>query len=91
MGTTSPASPIEVPAPLKFHLAVNLERMDAATDMTEVARHTLEMVQMADRGGRIGTAHQEETAPAVPRKRQSPDPAADRWSASPETHSARSY
>jgi alkanesulfonate monooxygenase SsuD/methylene tetrahydromethanopterin reductase-like flavin-dependent oxidoreductase (luciferase family) len=36
---------------MKFHLAVNLERMDAATDMSEVARHTLEMVQMADRGG----------------------------------------
>lgn len=36
---------------MKFHLAINMERMDAALDMGEVARHTLEMVQMADRGG----------------------------------------
>jgi len=31
---------------MKFHLAINLERMDESIPMTEVARHTLEMVQM---------------------------------------------
>ena len=36
---------------MKFQLAVNLERMDNSLDMREVARHTLEMVQMADEGG----------------------------------------
>ena len=36
---------------MKFHLAINLERMDAGLAMAEVARHTLEMVQMADEGG----------------------------------------
>jgi alkanesulfonate monooxygenase SsuD/methylene tetrahydromethanopterin reductase-like flavin-dependent oxidoreductase (luciferase family) len=36
---------------MKFHLAINMERLDPGTDMAEVARHTLEMVQMADRGG----------------------------------------
>ena len=36
---------------MKFQLAINLERMDESLDMTEVARHTLEMVQMADAGG----------------------------------------
>jgi alkanesulfonate monooxygenase SsuD/methylene tetrahydromethanopterin reductase-like flavin-dependent oxidoreductase (luciferase family) len=36
---------------MKFQLAINLERMDDSLDMREVARHTLEMVQMADRGG----------------------------------------
>jgi alkanesulfonate monooxygenase SsuD/methylene tetrahydromethanopterin reductase-like flavin-dependent oxidoreductase (luciferase family) len=36
---------------MKFHLAINMERMDAGTDMRDVERHTLEMVQMADRGG----------------------------------------
>ena len=36
---------------MKFQLAINLERMDASTDMREVARHTLEMVQMAEEGG----------------------------------------
>ncbi len=36
---------------MKFQLAINLERMDKRTDMVEVARHFLEMVQMADRGG----------------------------------------
>jgi flavin-dependent trigonelline monooxygenase, oxygenase component len=36
---------------MKFQLAINLERMDDRTDMKDVARHTLEMVQMADRGG----------------------------------------
>ena len=36
---------------MKFQLAVNLERMDASLDMREVARHTLEMVQMAEDGG----------------------------------------
>jgi alkanesulfonate monooxygenase SsuD/methylene tetrahydromethanopterin reductase-like flavin-dependent oxidoreductase (luciferase family) len=36
---------------MKFHLAINMERMDASTDMRDVERHTLEMVQMADRGG----------------------------------------
>ena len=36
---------------MKFHLAVNLERMNDATDMMAVQKHTLEMVQMADRVG----------------------------------------
>ena len=36
---------------MKFQLAVNLERMDPGTDMNAVARHTLEMVQMAELGG----------------------------------------
>ena len=36
---------------MKFHIAINLERMDAQTNMQDVAQHTLDMVQMADRGG----------------------------------------
>ncbi len=36
---------------MKFQLAINLERIDDSLDMQEVARHTLEMVQMADEGG----------------------------------------
>ncbi len=36
---------------MKFQLAINLERMDDSADMREVARHTLEMVQMAEAGG----------------------------------------
>ena len=36
---------------MKFQLAVNLERLDDGVDMPTVARHTLDMVQMADRGG----------------------------------------
>jgi alkanesulfonate monooxygenase SsuD/methylene tetrahydromethanopterin reductase-like flavin-dependent oxidoreductase (luciferase family) len=36
---------------MKFQLAINLERMDDSLSMEEVARHTLEMVQMADEGG----------------------------------------
>lgn len=36
---------------MKFQLAINMERMDASLDMREVARHTLEMVQMAEAGG----------------------------------------
>ncbi|MGH1538890.1 MAG: LLM class flavin-dependent oxidoreductase [Arenicella sp.] len=36
---------------MKFQIAINLERMDATTDMQDVARHTLEMVQMADQAG----------------------------------------
>jgi alkanesulfonate monooxygenase SsuD/methylene tetrahydromethanopterin reductase-like flavin-dependent oxidoreductase (luciferase family) len=36
---------------MKFQLAINMERMDASIGMEEVARHTLEMVQMADKGG----------------------------------------
>ena len=36
---------------MKFQLAVNLERMDDSTDMREVVRHTLDMVQMAEDGG----------------------------------------
>lgn len=36
---------------MKFQLAINLERMDDSLDMKDVARHTLEMVQMADEGG----------------------------------------
>ena len=36
---------------MKFQLAVNLERLDDSLAMDEVARHTLEMVQMAEDGG----------------------------------------
>ena len=36
---------------MKFQLAINLERMDDSLDMRDVARHTLEMVQMAEDGG----------------------------------------
>lgn len=36
---------------MKFHLAINMERIDDTLDMRDVARHTLEMVQMADQGG----------------------------------------
>ena len=36
---------------MKFHLAVNLERIDDSLDMRDVARHTLEMVQIAEEGG----------------------------------------
>lgn len=36
---------------MKFHLAINMERIDDTLSMKEVARHTLEMVQMADAGG----------------------------------------
>ena len=36
---------------MKFQLAVNLERLDNGLDMEDVARHTLEMVQMAEEGG----------------------------------------
>ena len=36
---------------MRFQIAVNLERMNAETDMREVRDHTLEMVQMADAAG----------------------------------------
>lgn len=36
---------------MKFHLAINLERMDASADMDAIARHTLAMVQRAERAG----------------------------------------
>ena len=36
---------------MKFQLAINLERIDNSLDMADVARHTLEMVQMAEEGG----------------------------------------
>lgn len=36
---------------MKFHIAVNLERMDNATDMKAVRDHTLDMVKMADQAG----------------------------------------
>ena len=36
---------------MKFQLAINLERMNDGTDMKDVAKHTLEMVQMADQAG----------------------------------------
>jgi alkanesulfonate monooxygenase SsuD/methylene tetrahydromethanopterin reductase-like flavin-dependent oxidoreductase (luciferase family) len=36
---------------MKFQLAINMERMNNSIDMSDVARHTLEMVQMADRAG----------------------------------------
>jgi len=36
---------------MKFHLAINLERMTDETDMKEVRDHTLDMVKMADAAG----------------------------------------
>ena len=36
---------------MKFHLAINMERIDDTLAMKDVAKHTLEMVQMADAGG----------------------------------------
>ena len=36
---------------MKFHLAINLERMSPDEDMRDVARHTLEMVRIADEAG----------------------------------------
>jgi alkanesulfonate monooxygenase SsuD/methylene tetrahydromethanopterin reductase-like flavin-dependent oxidoreductase (luciferase family) len=36
---------------MKFHIAINLERMDETTDMAAVRDHTLEMVKMADEAG----------------------------------------
>ena len=36
---------------MKFQLAINMERLAPDLDMTDVERHTLEMVQMADEGG----------------------------------------
>ena len=36
---------------MKFHIAINLERMDAQTDMTVVRDHVIEMLQMADAAG----------------------------------------
>jgi len=36
---------------VKFHIAINLERMDDKTDIRAVRDHTLEMVQMADKAG----------------------------------------
>ena len=36
---------------MRFNLVINLERMSPDEDMGEIARHTTEMVQMADRAG----------------------------------------
>ncbi len=36
---------------MKFHIAINLERMNEQTDMRKVRDHTIEMVQMADAAG----------------------------------------
>lgn len=36
---------------MKFHIAINLERMDETTDMIAVRDHVLEMVKMADDAG----------------------------------------
>ena len=36
---------------MKFHIAINLERMDDSASMPEVRDHTLDMVKMADRAG----------------------------------------
>ena len=36
---------------MKFQLVINMERMSAKADMKDVAQHTLEMVQMADKAG----------------------------------------
>jgi len=36
---------------LKFHLVINMERMDASSSYSEVARHVTEMVQIAEDAG----------------------------------------
>ncbi len=36
---------------MKFHLAINMERMNPSTSMKDVRDHTLEMVKMADAAG----------------------------------------
>jgi len=36
---------------MKFHIAINLERMNDQTDIRAVRDHTLEMIQMADQAG----------------------------------------
>ena len=36
---------------MKFQLAINLERMDNSNNMQDVAKHTLDIVKMADQGG----------------------------------------
>lgn len=36
---------------MKFHIAINLERMDESWNMREVRDHTIEMVKMADTAG----------------------------------------
>ncbi len=36
---------------MKFHLAINLERLDNSVSMEAVQQHTLEMVKMAEQGG----------------------------------------
>lgn len=36
---------------MKFHIAINLERMDPGTDMLSVRDHVLEMIKMADKAG----------------------------------------
>jgi alkanesulfonate monooxygenase SsuD/methylene tetrahydromethanopterin reductase-like flavin-dependent oxidoreductase (luciferase family) len=36
---------------MKFQLVINMERISAEADMKDVAQHTLEMVQMADKAG----------------------------------------
>ena len=36
---------------MKFHIAINLERMSSSTDMSQVRDHVLEMIKMADAGG----------------------------------------
>jgi len=36
---------------MKFHLAINMERLDDSLDMGDVRNHTLDMVKMADKAG----------------------------------------
>ncbi|MFT5064584.1 MAG: alkanesulfonate monooxygenase SsuD [Reinekea sp.] len=36
---------------MKFHIAINLERMDDTIDMRAVRDHTIEMIKMADKAG----------------------------------------
>ena len=36
---------------MKFSIAVNMERYDAASDMRAVAREALALVQLAEQGG----------------------------------------
>jgi hypothetical protein len=58
---------------MKFQLAINMGRLTPDLDMTDVERHTLEMVQMARRrrvrdcvGGRAPCAGDDHRAQSIP-------------------------
>jgi len=54
---------------MKFTLSINMERTSPAVDMREVARHTLEMAQMAEEGG-FDIVWVGEHTPSSPRSRR---------------------